>query len=61
MKRRDKIIEKLKADIDKRTSSLSKMKSEKTVKETRFYNTQTLETIKEREEELRQKTKKTRE
>ena len=55
MKNQDNIIKKLKADIDKRTSSLSKMKSEKTDKETRFYKTQTLETIKDREVELRQK------
>ena len=55
MKKQDKIIEKLKADIDKRTSRISKMKSEKTGKAKRFYNTQPLETIKEKEEELRQK------
>ena len=55
MKKQEKIIEKLKADIDKGMSSLSKRKSEYAAKETRFYNTQPLENIKEREEELRQK------
>ena len=54
IEKKDKEIDKLKADIDKRTSRLSKIKSEKAAKERRFFNTQTLETIKEKEEELLQ-------
>ena len=53
MEKKDKEIDKLKADIDKRTSRLSKIKSEKAAKERRFFKTQTLETIEEKEEELR--------
>ena len=55
MKRQTKIRDKLQADVDKRTARLAKKEREIGAKETRFYNTKSLEDIKERERELLQK------